>query len=186
MTEFRIHDETTAPESARPILETAKANYGFLPNLLGELAESPAALEAYTTLNAIMAKTDLSPAEQQIVLLTVSFENRCEYCVSAHTAIAGQTDLGDDAIEAIRAGKPLADSRQEALAAFTRQVVRERGWVEDADVKAFLDAGFTKANVLDVIVGVGMKTLSNYANHIAETPLDDAFAPVAWRADEAA
>jgi uncharacterized peroxidase-related enzyme len=180
MTDYAIYDETNAPEASRPTLQAVKSKYGFIPNLLGEFAESPAAVEAYAALSGIYGKTQLSAPEQQIVLLTASFENDCTYCMAAHSTVAKGAGLSDEALSAIRDGRALPDVRQNALADFTRAIVRERGFAGQAAVDAFLAAGFTRANIFDVVTGVALKTMSNYTNHIAETPVDDAFAPQAW------
>ncbi|MCH8137602.1 MAG: carboxymuconolactone decarboxylase family protein [Proteobacteria bacterium] len=185
MSIFSIHGEQTAPEASRPILEGAKAKYGFLPNLLGGLAEAPAALEAYVTLSDIFDKTSLTPAERQVVILATSAENGCEYCVAAHSTIAAMLKVPDDVIEALRDGRPINDERLEALRKYTETVVRKRGWADKDDVQAFLAAGFDRAQVLEIVLGVAFKTLSNYANHLIQTPVDAAFAPRAWTAREA-
>ncbi|WP_430431570.1 carboxymuconolactone decarboxylase family protein [Oceanicaulis sp.] len=186
MTEFNLYDETNAPEAARSILNTAKGAFGFVPNLLGTLAESPAAAEAYLTLAGIVDKTSLSPAERQIVLLTVSYENTCHYCMAAHSTLAGGAGVDAATLDALRSGAALPDARQDALAQFARTLVQERGYASEADIKAFLDAGFTKANIFDVITATALKTISNYANHVAETPVDEAFEPQSWTRPEAA
>jgi len=186
MTDFNLYDETNAPEASRPFLKDAKAAFGFVPNLLGTMAESPSILEGYMTLTGILNKSSLTPAERQIVLLTVSYENSCTYCVAAHTVIAKGAGLSDEAIDAIRNGTALPDAKQEALAEFTRQVVRERGFASQDAVEAFLAAGFAKANIFDVVVGISVKTLSNYTNHLADTPVDAAFQPHAWNKPAAA
>lgn len=186
MTDFNLYDETNAPEAARPVLATAKGAFGFVPNLLGTLAESPAAAEAYLTLASIVGKTSLSPAERQIVLLTASYENTCHYCMAAHSVIAQGAGLSDAAITAIRKGAALQDPKHDALARFTRTMVQQRGYASDEDVTAFLNAGFTKANIFDVIIAIAQKTISNYANHIAETPVDEAFKPQTWTKPAAA
>ena len=182
MAQFDIHDETNAPHAARETLEAAKAGLGFLPNLLGELSESPAAVEAYTTLSSIFERTDLTAPERQVVLLAVSVANECRYCVAAHTKAARGAGLDSASIEALRAGEALPDAKLNALAAFARTVVAKRGWADEGDVEAFLKAGYTKANVFDVILGAAFKTISNYANHVAETPLDEAFSDARWDA----
>ena len=182
MADFDIHDETDAPEAARETLKAAKSKLGFLPNLLGELSESPAALEAYTTLSGIFDKTDLTAPERQVVLLAVSVANECRYCVAAHTKAAKGAGLDKESLDALRAGKALPDARLNALAAFARTLVARNGWAEEGDVEAFLNAGYTKANVFDVILGVSFKTISNYANHVAETPVDEAFSDARWDA----
>lgn len=180
MADFEIYDETNAPEKARDTLKAAKSNMGFLPNLLGELAESPASVEAYTTLSGIFDKTDLTAQERQVVLLSVSVENQCRYCVAAHTKAAQGAGLHEAVIKALRAGEDLPDEKLNALARFTRTMIKTRGWADDSDVEAFLNAGYTRANVFDVILGASLKTISNYANHVAQTPLDDVFESVKW------
>ncbi len=180
MTDFKIYDETNAPEAARPFLAKSKAAYGSVPNLLGELAESPAALEGYMTLSEIFIKSSLAPKEKHLVLLTASAENECKYCVAAHTGLAKGAGLEGHAIMAVRDDEEIDDERLEALRAFTAQVVAKRGVVSEAEVQAFLDAGYTRANILEVILGVALKTLSNYTNHIAETPVDAGFAINKW------
>jgi len=169
-----------APEDARPLLEKAKDKYGFVPNLLGVMAHAPATLEAYMTLSGLFDKTSLSPTERQVVLLAISAENQCTYCVSAHTVIARMQNVDADAVEAIRNDEPISDDKLEALRRFAVEVVTTRGWPSDEAKQAFHDAGYTDAHALEVILGVGMKTLSNYTNHAADTPLDDAFADAAW------
>jgi uncharacterized peroxidase-related enzyme len=180
MTRFHLHDIASAPEGSKPILEHAAGSLGFVPNLFGILAGSPALLKGYTTLAAIFDNTSLTVAERQVVLLTVSAENGCNYCIAAHSAIARAQGVSEAAVGGVRDGKPMPDGRLEALRAFTRQVVLRRGWVPDQDIKGFLEAGFTTEQVLEVILGVGLKTLSNYANHMAATPLDAAFSAYAW------
>ena len=180
MAKFQFHTPQTAPEAARPALEAAQKSLGFVPNLYGMLAENPAALEAYQTLAGIFAKAGFSPVEQQLIPLIVSVENQCSFCVGAHSALSTIAKVSPDIINAVRDGAPIGDAKLEALRAFTLKVIRERGFVADADVARFLEAGYTKAHVLGVVLGVAWKTISNYANHLAETPLNEAFAPFAW------
>lgn len=117
-----------APEQARPLLEKAKAKYGFVPNLLGVMAHAPATLEAYMTLSGLFDKISLSPTERQVVLLAISAESECKYCVSAHTVIAQMQKVDANAVEAIRAGKPIGDDKLEAVRRFAVEVVSMRGW----------------------------------------------------------
>jgi uncharacterized peroxidase-related enzyme len=185
MSTFQVHTIESAPAGSTQILEKAQKGLGFVPNLYGVLAESPALLEAYTSIGSTFDRSSFDATERQVVLLSVSLENGCDYCMAAHSTIAGMQGVPEHVVEALRAGTPLADARLETLGQFTRQVVRERGRVSEQDVQAFLDAGFTRAQVFEVILGVGMKTLSNYANHIAHTPLDEAFEAQAWTASAA-
>ena len=118
-----------------------------------------------------------------MIFIAVSAENGCEYCVAAHSFLSRNiTKVPADVIEALRNGQPLADPKLNALAAYARTVVRKRGWVNySTELKNFFNACCTPQHALDVILGVAMKTLSNYANHLTGTPLDNAFAAETWK-----
>jgi len=181
MSQFKIHSIQTAPAIAQPLLEGSLKKYGFIPNLHGGLAEAPAALKAYIELTALFDQTSLSPTERQVVLLVVSTENHCSYCVAAHSMIAKHMVKADPAIiDAIRNLQPLPDTKLDALASFTRNVVKNRGVVCGQTLDKFITAGYTLAQVLEVVLGVTLKTLSNYTNHIINTPLDATFQAEAW------
>ncbi|GAB4141526.1 MAG: carboxymuconolactone decarboxylase family protein [Planctomycetota bacterium] len=182
MTDFPLHDLSSAPEASKPLLEKAGAAFGMIPNVLAVMAESPALLEGYMALGGIFAKSSLSPIEQQAVLLSVSFENRCAYCMAAHSTLAASLNMPEPVLDALRRGIPPPDARIEALASFAKTVVRERGWVGEKEIADFLAAGFERRHVLDVVLAAAFKTISNYANHMAHTALDAAFAPRAWEA----
>jgi uncharacterized peroxidase-related enzyme len=183
MVEFTVHDESSAPNESKPTLAKAKEQFGLIPNLYGVLAESPQALAAYQELGDQFLQTSLSKPAKLIVWLTVSRLNGCRYCVAAYSALAAGDGLDTSVVEAVREDKPIDDPELEAVRGFTAQLVEGRGWVADDDVQAFLDKGFTKRHVLDILTGVAHKTLSNYTNHLAHTPLDAVFASYAWDAD---
>lgn len=180
MSNLNIHNESTAPVAARAALETVKTAYGMIPNMLGVLAENPAALEGYLSLSRIFDTAGFTPLERQVVLLTVSIENACHFCVAAHSAASAAAKLDAIVIEALRNNQPLRDARLEGLRMFTRRMVRQRGFVSDADVMIFLRWGWDKSAIFGVILGVALKTISNYTNHVAETPLNPAYKPFAW------
>ena len=169
---FASYTADTAPDASKPLLADVKRQFGFVPNLQSFMAESPELLAAHNLLWAEFSKTTLTPHEQQIVFMTAIYENDCHYCMAGHTTMAKMQKLGDDVIAALRNGGTIADPRLEALHAFTTLVVRDRGFVADADVQAFLDAGFTRRNVLEVVLGVSIKIQSNYTNHLVGTPYD--------------
>ncbi len=176
MSDFPIHTLETAPDGSKPFLEGAQKAFGAVPNLIAEFAESPAVIEAYLTLSGILSeKAGFSPLEREVVLISASVENDCHYCVAAHTTITQAQKLDQSVISAVREGGPIIDAKLEALRAFTVKVVRDRGFVSNADVSAFLEAGYSRAQVLEVVLGVAFKTISNYVNHIAETPVDAPF-----------
>jgi uncharacterized peroxidase-related enzyme len=180
VTTFEIHTEEQAPEEARSMLEKVREAYGFVPNLMGVLAEAPAALESYLALGQAFGKTSFTPVEQQVLLLSVSRFNGCTYCMAAHSAAATMAGMEDETLRALRKGRDLTDPHLEALRRFTTVVQESRGEPSRDEIKAFLAQGFTRAQVLEVLVGVAMKTLSNYTNHLANTPLDEAFADFRW------
>lgn len=180
MSSFPIHDLSSAPAAARPMLEAAKQKFGFVPNLLGEFAEAPPALQAYLSLADAFSKTSLSPVEQQVVLLATSVTNACSYCVAAHTMMLHMAGLGADQVDRIRAGQALDDARLEALRVLVVSIVESRGWPSAAVRDAFTGAGYSAAQYLEVLTGVTQKTLSNYLNHVAGTPLDEPFRKFAW------
>ena len=172
MTQFTAYTADTAPEAAQPTLAAVKTAFGFVPNLQAHMAESPELLAGYSALWDLFSKSTLTPHEQQVVYLTSNFENECHYCMAGHTTLAKMQKMDAGVIRALRDGTPLPDAKLEALHVFATKVVRNRGWVSDADVDAFIGAGYTRRNVLDVVLGVATKVMSNYTNHIVHTPLD--------------
>ncbi len=180
MSEYTTHTIETAPENSKPILTKVKSSYGFIPNLLGNMAESPAMLEGYITLSSIFDKTTLSETERQIILMTNNRLNGCTYCMAAHTWLARNGGVAEDVIEALRTGTSIADPKLEALRVFTQAVNESRGWPTNEQTAALIDAGYTQQTVLEVILGTSLKILSNYTNHVAGTQPDAVFAKDAW------
>ena len=181
MSGFQLHTPESAPEQARALLQGARDKMGFVPNLYAHLAGAPAALEAYFGLSAQFDKTSFNPVERQVILLAVSVENGCEFCVAAHSMIARRMAKAPDAVvDALRDRETIPEARLQALATFTRAMVRERGLVAEVPLQAFLKAGFTHQQALEVVLGVTMKTLSNYANHLTKTQTNAEFAHEAW------
>jgi len=167
----------TAPADSQPTLAGIKGAFGFVPNLLATLANSPAAVNGYMALAGEYGKGSLSPTHREIVLLAASLENQCGYCTAAHSTLLKGPHRAEAAlVAAIRTGEPTGDSQTDALVAFTREAVRNRGAVSAETMQRFLDAGFAKEQGLEVLVGIALKTISNYADHIANIPLDAAFA----------
>lgn len=179
---FKVHDIATAPAGSTDILKSVQDAWGFVPNLHRVLAESPAALEAYATLWTIAEKTSFTPVERNIVYLSIIYENECVYCMAGHTNLSKMAKVDDAAIVAVREGRPIADAKLQALRHFAAQVTRNRGVVNPADVEAFKAAGYDNGAVLDVLVLAATKLISNYANHLAETPLDAFMKGAEWKA----
>jgi len=178
--QFPVHTIATAPDASKPVLDEVGRKFGFLPNLMGVFASAPAALQAYLGLSAQFAKTSLSPEGREVVLLTAARANECGYCVAVHSTTAAMAKVAPAVVAAIREDRPIADAKMEALRRLTSAFVEKRGWLTDADLEQFFRAGYQPAHVLEVLVGVTLKTLSNYTNHIADTPLDAAFEAKRW------
>lgn len=170
MKPFAVHTLESAPQASKSLLEMSQKDWGFLPTLHAVLAESAPTLEAYQQLFKLSTQSGMSPAEQQLVYLTVSVFHGCEYCAAGHTYLARMSKLDEDVIKAVREEKPVSNARLQTLRSFTEAVVRERGFVGDAAVEKFIAAGYTQANVLEVLLIIACKTISNYVNHIAHTP----------------
>ncbi|MEH6651563.1 MAG: carboxymuconolactone decarboxylase family protein [Motiliproteus sp.] len=183
MIDFPSHTLDSAPEVTRPMLEGVQQRFGFIPDIYAKMAEAPAALESYLAMSEIFSRSSLTPQQQQVVLLAVSIENRCEYCVAAHTMVATKMAQVDaDVVESLRNGHNSADKKLQALADFTRVVVRERGFIPQVALEQFLAAGYLRSQILEVILGVSIETLSNYSNHNTYPKIDPAFQNDSWQA----
>jgi len=180
---FKLHDSSTAPSGSKPLLEAVQKKFGFIPNLMKVFAESPVAMQAYLTVAEIFEKSTFTPVERQLVLLSVSYANKCEYCVAVHSVLAkGIPDTDKKWVDDLRQGKVLADPKLQALVNFTKSLVAERGFVNEGAIQAFVSTGYTNENILEIIAAIGLKTISNYTNHLAHTPLDEAFQSEKWAA----
>jgi len=170
MTAFSVpaRDEVTPENQA--LFDNLKKALGFVPNLFATFALSPTALGAYLTLQN--AKSSLRPKEREVINLVVSQVNTCEYCLAAHTALGKMLGFTDTQIVEIRRGRASFDTRLDALARFVREVAEERGHVSAQVTDAFLGAGWTQANLVDVIMIVGDKTISNYLHSVTKIPVD--------------
>ena len=180
MIDFPSHDLETAPEGSKPLLENSQKAFGRLPGLHKVMAESPQLLEGYQVLHRLFTETAFDAEEMTVVWQTINVEHECHYCVPAHTGIAKRMGVSDEISEALRNETPLPSAKLEALRTFTLQMLRSRGNVTEDQMKAFFDAGYGHRAVLDVVLGLAQKVMSNYVNHIAETPLDEPVKPLAW------
>lgn len=180
MSRIAIQTIESAPEDAAQRLATAKKNSGFVPNLLGVLANAPTAIETYQTVSAINARSSLSDTEREVIQITAATRNGCGFCVAGHTAIARKKlQMPEALLQALRSTNALADPKLNALALFTLAVIEEKGQVSDDELQAFLAAGYTQAQALEVVLGVSLATLCNYANNLAQTPINPELQPYA-------
>ena len=173
--------ETARPE-ARPLLEGAQKQYGMVPNMYARMANAPDVLSTYLFgYERFRKNSGFTPAEQEVILLTISYENGCSYCMAAHSWVAHNVSkVPPDMIEAIRTGSPLRDQKLSALSRFTAIMVQKRGKPTKQDAQQFLEAGFEETSILEIILAIAVKTLSNYSNHVFHTSVDDAFSEYKW------
>lgn len=178
---FRTPDD--ANPAVRAALDRAKKQTGFIPNMYAGMANSPGMLETYLDgYTRFRNDSGLTPVEQEVVLLTISYGNACEYCVAAHSFVAERMSKVPAAvIDAIRDGRPIADPKLEALREMTAILLSTRGLPKIADVQAFLKSGYEERHLFEIILAIAVKTLSNYANHLLHTPVDAMFAGREWR-----
>jgi len=175
MTEFIAHTFDTAPAASKPLIKKAEQKMGFIPNLLAVMAESPAVLESYLTLGSLYDKTNFSVTERQLILLSISRHRNCCYCLAAHGTIAKMQKIPDDLINAVYYKQPFNDEKLDALRTFALAVLEQQGWVKQPELNAFYQAGYNKQHVLEVVLAISFKTLSNFINHINDTPIDREF-----------
>ncbi|MCM4167186.1 hypothetical protein KCTC52924_02766 [Arenibacter antarcticus] len=180
MTTLKVHNMETAPEDSKALLENSQKAYGAIPGLHGVLAGAPGILEAYQTIHGLFVNSSFNNEELTVVWQTINVENACHYCVPAHTGIAKMMKVDDTITEALRNETPLENSKLEALRTLTLTIVRNRGHVTQEDLETFYAVGYDERQVLEIILGLSQKIMSNYVNHIANTPVDAAFKKFAW------
>lgn len=180
MATFTLHDKQTAPEQSKALLDSSLKTFGMIPGLHAVMAESPQVLEGYQKLHELILASSFDNNETTVVWQSINVEHACHYCVPAHTGIAKAMGVSDDITNALRNETPLADGKLEALRAFTLAVVRKRGAVDSDEVQTFIDAGYTQRQVLEIILILSQKIMSNYINSIAETPVDAPFKKFDW------
>lgn len=185
MSNFTIHNVESAPEKSKAQLEESVASFGMIPNLHGVMAESPALLEGYKTLHRLFSEeTAFNAEELTVIWQTINVENACHYCVPAHTAIAYSMKINPEVIEALRNELPLADEKLQTLRNTTLSIVRNRGNLTEQELADFYSTGYEKRHLLEVLLGYSQKILSNYANHLAETPVDAPFQQFEWKKEQ--
>ena len=172
----------TADPISKTILETAQKNIGMIPNMYGGMANNPALLDAYIlAYKSFRENAGFSSQEQEIIFLSIAYENECNYCMAAHSFVADKmSKVPTEVTDAIRNNTEITDTKYKALSQFSKVMTAKRGNPSQDDISSFLKAGYTENHILGVIAGIGVKTMSNYFNHVFNTPVDIAFKGRAW------
>jgi uncharacterized peroxidase-related enzyme len=173
--------ENAEPRAAE-LLEQAKRKNGRVPNMYAAMANAPGVLDTYLHGYDLFRKeSGFTPVEQELIFLTISRENGCEYCMAAHSTIADNVSrVPREVTDAIRADQPISEPKLNALATFVRAMFRTRGRPSEGDLADFLGAGYSERQVLEIVLALAVKTLSNYTNHLFDTEVDEPFASRAW------
>ncbi len=164
-----------AVPSVDHILTEVKTKFGFVPNLLKEMSVSPAALLVYLSTSETLSHGSLSPREQQAVQLAVSSVNYCHYCQAVHYTLGATAGMKDAELRAILNGKVNTTDPLNAVVQATRLLMDKKGWLDANDLRSLEAQGITKARLYEIIAFIGLKTMSNYIDHIVHTPVDEQF-----------
>lgn len=178
------HSPESAPEGSKEVLENVQKNMGAIPNIYSYMANAPSLIQTYTAgVEAFARSSGFSKVEQEVIFLSISRENACDYCMSAHSFLADNiSNVPAEVTDAIRNDQEIPDEKLRTLSDFTRKIVRKRGWIGPEDISTFVEAGYAERQVAEIITAVGLKTMSNYFNHINQTPADEMFGDRKWEA----
>ncbi|MFA6084706.1 carboxymuconolactone decarboxylase family protein [Mucilaginibacter sp.] len=170
MEPFKVLPREEVSIKNQGLYDNLRAGLGVVPNLYTVLAHSENALEAY--INLENAPTSLSTKEVEVVNLVVSQSNDCIYCLSAHSVIAKNAGFSGDEIIGFRKGHSKTDVKLDNLARFTKSLTERNGHVPRSLLEAFFDAGYSKENLVDVIMLIGDRTISNILHAVTKVPVD--------------
>ncbi len=180
MNEFKLHTIETAPDDSKPLLEDSVKAFGMIPNLHATMAEAPGLLEGYKVLHGLFQNSSFNADELTVVWQTINVEHECHYCVPAHTFIANSMNVDPALTEALRNRTAMPNEKLQVLHDTTLAMVRSRGRLTEAETEAFYAAGYENRQLLEIILGLSQKVMSNYVNHVAKTPVDPPFEKFAW------
>jgi AhpD family alkylhydroperoxidase len=178
---YVAHTPDSAPALAADGLRQLQAAVGLVPNLAATMAESPALLNGFLALRNLYAQTGFTGGEVQVLSLTAAFENDCAWCMAFHTAMALKEGVERQTVDALRLGEAPAEPRLAALSRFARAMVRNRGAVDAPAQQAFLAAGYSARQALDVVMGLAFSLMANYAAHLTHPAVDAFLTPHTWR-----
>jgi len=172
---FKLYTQEDAPKESQKLLQNSLAAFGMVPNLHAVMAESAPLLEAYQSLHTLFQQTSFNAEELTVVWQTINVEHDCHYCIPAHTGIANMMKVDNAIIEALRNRTKLPTEKLQTLHTTTLALVRNRGQLSQDETSVFFEAGYEQRNLLEIVLGISQKVMSNYVNHLADTPVDEAF-----------
>lgn len=182
MPPFTIHTAESAPAGSKEPLAVLQQRIGFVPNLAGAMAGSPTLIDGFVGLQQRLQASSLTGLEREVIGLTVSFENACTWSMAAHSTFATAQGASAEVLAALRSGRELPDTRLEALHAFARRLLHNRGHLDAGEVEALRKAGYTTEQALEVIAQAAYTSMANWAANLADPPVDKPFQPQRWEA----
>jgi alkylhydroperoxidase family enzyme len=185
MSAFPIYTIESAPEKSKPSLEALQSAFGIIPNIAGAMATSPVLIGSLVGLFGKVHGGSFSEEQLQIVLLTNAVTNACSYAVAFHSFLAVKEGIDAADVDAIRERRIPRSAKNAALSTLARTLIEKRGHLNDEDMSAFLDAGFGKDHLLEVIAAVAASNITNYTGNVTNPPLEEAFQAYRWHAPRA-
>ncbi|SON52102.1 conserved protein of unknown function [Vibrio tapetis subsp. tapetis] len=180
MSKFEIHTLESAPEASKSAVQASINANGRLPGLHAIMSEAPGLLEGYQVLHKLFTESSFDAEELTVVWQTINVEHECGYCVPAHTGIAHMMKVNPALTEALRNREAMPTAKLQALHDTTLAMVRNRGNLTEVELDKFYSVGYGQRQVLEIVLGLAQKVMSNYTNHLAETPVDKVFEKFAW------
>jgi alkylhydroperoxidase family enzyme len=182
MKTFPIHTIESAPEKSKQALQGLQNKFGFIPNVAATMAESPVLMNAFIAGFLSFHGSSFNESEKQVLLLTNAATLKSSWTVAFHSTMALQEGVSTGDVDAIRHGRLPTDRKYAALSGMAKGLIEKRGQVSDAEVSAFVSAGYTQIQILDVINGIGISTMAATAGNFARTPIEDRFKAQVWKA----
>ena len=173
--QFTIYTQNNAPKESKELLKSINNSIGFVPNIYSIMAESPLLLKAYKEIGKYFSESSFSSIEREVIEFTINYINDCRYCIAAHYYFDKKANFPKEIIEALIENKVLPLKNLQVLKIITKQIITNRGNLSEDDIQLFYSVGYSKIHLLELMIGVTHKTISNYLNHIAHTPIDDEF-----------
>lgn len=173
MNNLEIFTAENAPQGSQPHLKDSIKAFGLIPNLHGVMAAAPNVLKSYQMLHELFQSSSLNADELTVVWQTINVEHECHYCIPGHVMIANSMKVDPKLTSALRNKTAMPNERLQVLHETTLKIVRQRGKISNQDVDVFYAAGYGPQQLLEIILGLSQKVMSNYINHLADTPLDD-------------
>jgi alkylhydroperoxidase family enzyme len=180
MHNFIVHTIESAPEKSRPTLQGLKQKFGFLPNVAATMAENPVLLNGFIGSFGNFHGGSFNECEKQILLLTNAVIFQCHWTIAAQSTFALEYGVPEGDVLAIRAGKLPMDPKYAALSALSRTLIEKKGNITDTDIERFTSSGYSQVQVFEVILSIGISTMTATVTNVAGTPVEDRFKAQAW------